>query len=64
MQKQHKLSKVKATEGFQDPQNTLQEEAWREAIRVQEVSQAICSKRRLENTREELWETLVLRLWF
>lgn len=63
LQEQHRLSKVEAAEGFQDPADTLQEEARREVVRVQEVREAVCGERGLEDAREELWEALVLHLW-
>ena len=63
LQEQHRPSEIEAVEGFSDTADTLQAKARSEAIWMPEMWEAICSARRLEDSREELWEAVVLHLW-
>lgn len=63
VQEQHKPPKGEAIEGFSNLTDALQEEAWDETLRVSQVWETLGCQRRLENPREELWQTLALRLW-
>lgn len=63
VQEQHRASKVKATERFQDPSDTLQEKARNQALRLPEMWETIRRPGGLEDSREELREALVLHLW-
>jgi len=63
LQEQHKPSEGEAIEGLQNPPNALQKEARHKAVYVQKMWENICSERWLEDSREELWEVVVLHLW-